>query len=46
MKIEKSVIFVKENFKINIWKRKNIVMVEIIVIVQEDIELLHKAYVI
>ena len=46
MKMQKSVIFVKKNLKINIWKLKNIVKLEIIVIMQENKEVLHIAYVI
>ena len=46
MKIQKSVIFVKKNLKINIWKIKNIVKLEIIFIIQENIEVLDIAYVI
>ena len=42
----KSVLFVKKDLKINIWKIKNIVKLEIIVITQENIELLHITYVI
>ena len=33
MKMQKSVIFVKRNLKMNIWKIKNIIKLEIIVIV-------------
>ena len=36
----------KENLKINIWKIKNIIKLEIIVIIQWNIEVLHIAYVI
>ena len=46
MKTQKSVIFVNKNLKINIWKVKNIVKLEITVIIQENIELLRIAYVI
>ena len=46
MKMQKSVVFVKKNLKINIRKIKHIVKLEIIVIIQENIELLHIAYVI
>ena len=42
----KAVVFVKKNQKINIWKMKNIVRLEIIVITQENIEVLRIAYVI
>ena len=45
-KIQKSVIFVKKNLKINIWKIKNIAKLEIIVIMQGNIEVLRRAYVI
>ena len=44
--MQKSVIFAKRNLKINILKIKNIVKLEIIVIVQGNIEMLHIAYVI
>ena len=40
----KSVIFVKKNLKTDIWKIKNIVKLEIIVIIQGNIEALHIAY--
>ena len=43
MKIKKSVIFVKKNLKI---KTKNIEKLEIIVIIQGNIGMLHIAYVI
>ena len=46
MKIQKSVIFVRKNLKINILKTENIVKLEITVIMQEDIEVLRKAYII
>ena len=46
MKIQKSVIFVKKNLKINISKMKNTGKLEIIVIIQENIEVLSIAYVI
>ena len=46
MKMQKSVIFVKKNLKISIWNIKNIVNLEIIVIVQGNIEALHIASVI
>ena len=36
MKMQKSVIFVKENLKINIWKIKNLAKLEIIAIIQES----------
>ena len=44
--MQKSVIFLKKNLKINIRKIKNIVKLEIIVTIQENIEVLHIAYVI
>ena len=44
--IEKTVIFVNKNLKINIWKIKNIIKSEIIVIIQGNIEVLRIAYVI
>ena len=37
MEMQKSVILVKKNFKINIWKIKNIVKLKIIAIIQENI---------
>ena len=57
MKMQKSVTFVKQTnkktktsttkkMKINIWKVKNIWKLEIAVIMQENIEMLGKAYVI
>ena len=46
MKMLKSVIFVKQNLKIYILKIKNIVKLEIIVIIQGNIEVLCLAYVI
>ena len=46
MKMEKSVIFVTKDFKINIWKIRNIVKLEIIAITQGNIEVLCIAYVI
>ena len=39
-------MFVKKNLKINIWKTKNILQLEIIVIIWENIEVMHIAYVI
>ena len=44
--IEKTVIFVNKNLKINIWKIKNIIKSEIIVIIQGNIEVLRIVYVI
>ena len=46
MKMQKSVIFVKKNLKVNMWQIKNIVKLEIIVIIQGNIEVLRIAYVI
>ena len=46
MKIQKSVIFVKKDLKITIWKIKNIVKLVIIVIIQGNIQVLRIAYVI
>ena len=46
MKIQKPVIFLKKNLKINISKIKNILNLEIIVIIQENIKVLRIAYVI
>ena len=37
---------IKENLRMNIWKIKNVVKLEITVIVQGNIEVLHIAYVI
>ena len=45
-KIQISVIFVKKDLKISISKIKNIVKLEIIVIMQNNIEVLHISYVI
>ena len=44
--IEKTVIFVNKDLKINIWKIKNIIKLEIIVIIQGNIEVLRIVYVI
>ena len=46
MKMQKSVMFVNKSLKINIWKTKNILQLEIIVIIWENIEVMHIAYVI
>ena len=46
MKMQKYVIFVKKNLKINMWKIKNIVKLEIFVIIHRNIEVLHIACVI
>ena len=46
MKIENSVIFVKENTKIYLCKIKNFVKLEIIVLMQGNTEMLRIAYVI
>ena len=45
-KIQISVIFVKKDLKISISKIKSIVKLEIIVIMQNNIEMLHISYVI
>ena len=42
-KMEKSVIFVKKKLKTNMCKIKNIVKLEVIVIIQGNIEMLHIA---
>ena len=44
MKMQKSSIFVKKNLKINMWKIKNIVKIEIIAIIQGNIVVLCIAY--
>ena len=46
MKMHKSVIFVNKNLKINVERKKNIVKLEIVVIIQENIEVLRMTYVI
>ena len=46
MKMQKSVIFVQKNLKINISKTKNIVKLQIIIIIQGNIEVLRIANVI
>ena len=46
MKMEKSVIFEKKNLKINIWKIKNILNLEIIFIMQVNIQVVCIGYVI
>ena len=46
MKMQKPVIFVKKNLKINFRKIRNIIKLEIIVIMQGNIEVLRIAYVI
>ena len=46
MKIQKSIISMKKKLKINISKIKNIVKLEIIVIIQGNTEVLHITYVI
>ena len=46
MKMPKSVIFVKKNLKINMWKIKSIRDLEIVVIIYGNIEVLHIAYII
>ena len=45
-KMQKSVIFLKEKLKMNIWKIKNIVMLKFIVVIQRNMEVLCIAYVI
>ena len=39
-------MFVNKNLKINVWKTKNILQLEIIVIIWENIEVMHIAFVI
>ena len=46
MKMQKPVIFVKTDLKINIWKIKTTVKLEIVVIIQRNIEVLCIVYVI
>ena len=46
VKMQKSVIFVKKRFNVNMLEIKNIVKSEIIVITEVNIEALHIAYVI
>ena len=46
MKMQASVIFVNKDVKINMWKIKNIVKLEIIVVIQGSIEVLHISYVV
>ena len=46
MKMQKSVSFVNKKLKINIWKIESILKLEIIVIIEGNIEVLHIAYVI
>ena len=46
MKMHKSAIFVNKNLKINVERKKNIVKLEIVVIIQENIEVLRMTYVI
>ena len=45
LKTQKFVIFIRENFQINMLKMKNIAKLEIVVIIQENIEVFHIAYV-
>ena len=45
-KMQKSAIFVKKNLKINLQKIKNFVKLGTIVIIQENIEVLHIEHVI
>ena len=44
--MQKSVIFLKRNLKISIWKIKNIVRLKIIAIIQGNIEVLRIANVV
>ena len=44
MKMQKSVMYVKKNLKINTWKIKNIAKFEIIVIIQGNIKVQRVAY--
>ena len=44
--MQESVIFVKKTLKIIIWKTKNILTLDVIIIIQGNIEVLHIAYVI
>ena len=46
MKIKKYAIFLKKSLKINIFKTKNMVKLEIIVNILANIKVLHRAYVI
>ena len=46
MKRQKSVIFVKKEIENNMWKINNTVKLEIIVIMQGNVEVLHIAYII
>ena len=46
MKMQKPVIFAIKKLKINTWKIKNIIQLEIIVIIQGSKEMLDIAYVI
>ena len=46
MKMQKSVIFLEKDLKTNMLKKIHIVRLEIIVIIQGNIEVLHIAYVI
>ena len=41
MKMQKCIIFVEKILKINMWKIKHVVKLEIIVIIQGNIEVLH-----
>ena len=45
MKMQRSAIFVMKRLKINMLKIKNIVKLEIIIIIQVNIEMLHIIYV-
>ena len=42
--MQKSVTFAKKNFKINIWKIRDIEKLEITVIIQGNMEVLHITY--
>ena len=46
MKMQKYVIFIKKILKINILKMKNLIKLEIIIIIHVNNEVLHIAYVI
>ena len=46
MKMQKYIIFVKKNLKMNMIKIKSIVKLGFIVVIQVNIEVLHIAYVI
>ena len=46
IKMQESVLFVKKSLKINMLKQSNIEKLEIVVIIQVNIEVLHISYVI